>query len=141
MLLFFGVCSRKQFFGLLLLCVLVTLSCLTLQDPMDCSSPGSSVLRDSPGKNTVVGCHFLLQEIFPTQGLNPGLPYCRQLLYHLSQQGKCFNVYNDSHKCGHMIPSLLQILPSYFSFPPASYRQRKQYRVSQADGETERLHG
>ena len=28
---------------------------------------------DSPGKNTGVGCHFLLQRIFPTQGLNPGL--------------------------------------------------------------------
>ena len=33
-----------------------------------------------------MGCHFLLQEIFPTQGLNPGLPHCRQTLYHLSQR-------------------------------------------------------
>ena len=41
---------------------------------------------NSPGKNTGVGCHFLLQ-IFPTQGLNPGLPHCRQTLYHLSHQG------------------------------------------------------
>ena len=39
------------------------------------------------GKNTGVGCHSLLQEIFPTQGLNPGLPHCRQMLYHLSYQG------------------------------------------------------
>ena len=31
-----------------------------------------------------MGCHFLLQEIFPTQGLNPGLPHCRQTLYCLS---------------------------------------------------------
>ena len=36
---------------------------------------------DSPGKNTGVGCHFLLQRIFPTQGLNPGLLHCRQILY------------------------------------------------------------
>ena len=36
--------------------------------------------RNSPDKNTGVGCHFLLQGIFPTQGLNPGLPHCRQLL-------------------------------------------------------------
>ena len=43
--------------------------------------------RDFPGKNTGVGCHFLLQEIFLTQGLNPGLPHCRQTLYHLSHQG------------------------------------------------------
>ena len=33
---------------------------------------------DSPGKNTGVGCRFLLQGIFPTQGSNPGLPHCRQ---------------------------------------------------------------
>ena len=36
---------------------------------------------DSPGKNTGVGCHFLLQGIFPTQGSNPGLLHCRQILY------------------------------------------------------------
>ena len=40
--------------------------------------------RDSPSKNTGVGCHFLLQGIFPTQGLNPGLLHCRQILYQLS---------------------------------------------------------
>ena len=34
-----------------------------------------------------MGCHFLLQEIFPTQGSNLGLLYCRQTLYHLSHQG------------------------------------------------------
>jgi len=42
---------------------------------------------DSLGKNAGVGCHTLLQGIFPTQGLNPGLPHCRQILYHLSDQG------------------------------------------------------
>ena len=40
-----------------------------------------------PGKNTAVGCHFLLQGIFPTQGSNPGLQHCRQLLYCLSLLG------------------------------------------------------
>ena len=53
---------------------------------MDCSPPGSSVHGDSPGKNTGVGCHDLLQGIFPTQGLDPGLLHCRQILYHLSHQ-------------------------------------------------------
>ena len=63
-------------------------SCPTLCDPMDCSSLGSSVHGDSPGKNTGVGCHALLQGIFPTQGSNPGLLHCRQiLLYCLSHQG------------------------------------------------------
>ena len=40
---------------------------------MDGSLAGSSVHGDSPGKNTEVSCHALLQEIFPTQRLNPGL--------------------------------------------------------------------
>ena len=48
-------------------------SCLTLCDPMDCSLPGFSVHGDSPGKNTGVGCHFLLQGVFLTQELNPCL--------------------------------------------------------------------
>ena len=66
---------------------LVTQSCLTLCHPMDCSLSGSSVHGDSPGKNTGVGCHALLQGIFPTHGSNPGLPYCRQILYGLNHQG------------------------------------------------------
>ena len=49
--------------------------------------PGSSVDGDSPGRNTGVGCHALLQGIFPTQGWNPGLLHCRLILYHLSHQG------------------------------------------------------
>ena len=53
---------------------------------MDCSLPGFSVCGDSPGKNTGVGCHALLQGIFTTQGSNPGLPHCRRILYQLSQK-------------------------------------------------------
>jgi len=54
---------------------------------VDYSPPGSSVLGDSPGKNTGVSCHALLQGIFPTQGLDSGLPHCGQILYWLSHQG------------------------------------------------------
>ena len=61
--------------------VLVTGLCPTLCDPMDCSPPGSSVYGDSPGKNTGVGCHAVLQGIFPTQGSNPGFPRYRRILY------------------------------------------------------------
>ena len=43
-----------------------------------CQAPLS---MDFPGKNTGVGCHFLLQGVFLTQGTNPGLPHCRQTLY------------------------------------------------------------
>ena len=44
--------------------------CLTLYDPTDCSPPGSSAQGVFPSKNTGVGCHFLLQETFPTQRWN-----------------------------------------------------------------------
>ena len=66
-------------FNVLSVLCLVTQSCPTLYDP-----PGSSFHRDSPGKNTGVDCRALLQGTFPIQGLNPGLPHCRQILYWLS---------------------------------------------------------
>ena len=42
---------------------------------------------DFPRSSTGVGCHFLLQGIFLTQGSNPGLPHCIQMFYHLSYEG------------------------------------------------------
>ena len=51
---------------------------------------------DFPGKSTRVGCHFLLQRIFLTQGLNPGLPHCRQMLY--LPGGRCFTWWQMSHQ-------------------------------------------
>ena len=71
-------------------CVCVCISCSvmsgqTLCDPMDCTCQPSLSMEFS--KNTGVGCHSLLQGIFPTQGLNPGLLHCRQILYHPSHQG------------------------------------------------------
>ena len=56
--------------------VKVTQSCPTLCNPMDYT-----------GQNTGVGSLSLLQGIFPTLGLNPGLPHCRQILYQLSHKG------------------------------------------------------
>ena len=58
--------------------------CLTLCNPMDTRLLGP---WDFLGKSTGVGCNFLLQVIFPTQGSNPGLPHCIQTLYRLSHQG------------------------------------------------------
>ena len=66
--------------------VLFSQSCPTLCDPMDWNPPGSSVHWASPGKNTEVSSHFVLQGIFPTQGLNPDLTHCGQILYRLSHQ-------------------------------------------------------
>ena len=61
--------------------VKVAQSCLTLCDPMGCS------LWNSSGQNTGVGSLFLLQGVFPIQGLNLGLPHCSQILYQLSHKG------------------------------------------------------
>ena len=49
---------------------------------MDCSVSGFHCPWDFTGNNTGVGCHFLLQGIFPTQGSNLHLLRCRQILYH-----------------------------------------------------------
>ena len=46
---------------------------------------------NSPGKNTGVGCHSLLQEIFLTQESNPYLLHYRQILYRLSHMGSPLN--------------------------------------------------
>ena len=80
-----------------------TQSCLTLCDPMNCRPTRLLHPWDFPGKSTGVGCHFLLQGIFPTQELNPGLRHCRQMLYPLSHQGS-FVHYSQKyfHECGNI---------------------------------------
>ena len=60
---------------------LITQSCVMLCKLMDCGLPGSSVHVDSPGKNTGIGYHALLQGIFLMQRLDPGLLHCRWILY------------------------------------------------------------
>ena len=54
--------------------VSVAQSCPTLCDPMDCSPPGFSVHRDSPGKNTGVGCQSFLPRDLPNPGIEPRSP-------------------------------------------------------------------
>ena len=56
-------------------------------------------LWNSPGENSGVGCHSILQGIVPTLGSNPSLLHCRQILYHLSHQGKSQSVCNHVHIC------------------------------------------
>ena len=73
--------------SLVCVCALVTQSCPTLCDPVDCSPPGSSVHGDSPGKTTGICCPALIQGIFLTWRSNPGFLHCRQILYYLSHQG------------------------------------------------------
>ena len=80
---------------------------------------------DSPDKNTGVGRHYLLQGIFPTQGLNLGLLHCRPILYRLSHQGSLALSKGRSRASGgiatHISPST-QVTPhgSVTSFLPGS---------------------
>ena len=66
---------------------LVSQSCPTLCNPMHCKPTRLLSPWNFPGKNPGVGCHFFLQGIFLSQGLNPGLLHHKQILYHLSPQG------------------------------------------------------
>ena len=89
-----SVPPTHQMLQLLVLCCVLSHSVTSNScNPMGCSPPGSSVQGDSPGKSIGVGYHAFLQGIFPTQGLNPDLPHCRWILYHLSHQG---NLMSDS---------------------------------------------
>ena len=67
----------------------------------------------SPGQNIGMGSLSVLQGIFPTQGSNPGLPHCRQILYQLSHKGS---------------PRILEWVA--YLFPSRSSRPRNQTQVS-----------
>ena len=87
--------------------VKVAQSCPTLCNPTDYSR------RNSPGQNTGAVSLFLLQGIFPTQGLNSGLPHCRRIVYQLSHKGR---------------PSILEWVA--YPFSRGSSQPRNQIRVS-----------
>ena len=99
-----------------------------LCNPMDCSPPGSSVHKDSPDKNIGVGCHAFLQGIFPTQGSNLGLLYCRQILYCLSHQGSPSKIYRWENRffehvlcarcCSKWFTGLAQLILRWSSVDP-----------------------
>ena len=91
--------------------VKVAQSCLTLCDPMDC--PWNSL-----GQNTGVGSLSLLQGIFPTQGLNPGLPHCGWILYQLSHKGSPVNVVPSAYlRLLILLPAIM--IPAWSSSSPA----------------------
>ena len=71
----------------MLMYVLVTQLCPTLCDPRDLSPPGSSCQWNFPGKDAGVGCHFLLQGLFLTQGSNPHLQHWQPDFLPLSHEG------------------------------------------------------
>ena len=91
---------------------LLLFSCYPVQifcDHMDCSTPGSFCPQDSPGKNTGVGCHFLLQGIFSTHGSN---------LQSSALAGKFFT----TEPPGKPLP---QPLTLFFMFPTYTHIQSK----------------
>ena len=99
---------------------------------MGCSPPGSSVHGDSPGKNTGVGCHALLQGIFPDPGIEPGSPTLQADTFitetpgkHKELAGKCrrfkrlrFNLWVGK------IPSRRAWKPTPVFLPGGSHGQR-----------------
>ena len=84
--------AKLQF---LVVVALVTQSCLTLCDPVNCSPQGSSVHGDSPVKSTAVGCHSLLQRIFPNPGIESGSPALQSDSLPSELQGSSFKFLGD----------------------------------------------
>ena len=96
----------------------------------------------SPGKNTGVGCHALLQGIFPTQGLNPGLPHCRRILHQLGHQESYYNTVNQLHPNkfflkktallmqGTWVPSLVKELRSHMLCSVAKDDKKKRKKIN-----------
>ena len=86
--------------------------------------------RNFPGKNTGVGCHFLLQGIFLIQGSNPGLPHCKQILYSLSHQGSTKRRYkkqyvnfpSHTHKPTHSWAHVWTLVPQTWTAGPSAGR-------------------
>ena len=84
-------------------CALFAQLCLTVCDPVDYRIPPTRLPCpwNFPGKNTGVGCHFLLQGIFLTQGLNPGLLY---------QQSDSLMLYPLGNHYLHVSPKMMRWL-------------------------------
>ena len=102
---------------------LVTQSCSTLCNPMDCNPPGSSIHWDSPGKNTGVGCHASLQDSnsgvepkYPTLQVDSLLSEPFAILAHLSSSFQitvfienCFSYTYAANKGNNLLTSHLPI--------------------------------
>ena len=77
---------------------------------------------NSPGQNTGVGSCSLLQGIFPTQGLNPGLPQCRWILYQLSHQVSPIWIFETHDFCSVWLSySMSDSSPDFFLSPISAF--------------------
>ena len=89
----------------------VAKSCLTLCDPMECSPPGP-LSTGFPRQEYGVGCHSLLQGVFPIQASNPGLLHCRLILYHRATR--------EAHPDTHILLYIKQITNNDLGCPGGS---------------------
>ena len=104
-----------------LLYTLVSLKCCvscsvvsnSLQPPWTVAT-GLLCSWDFPDKNTGMGCHFLLQGIFPTQGLNPRLSHCRWILYRLNYKGAVLSSLQKLKGSIHLYSFLTSVLHENF---------------------------
>ena len=123
---------------------LVAQLCLTLCDPHGLVAHQAPLSMRLSRQGNWSGLHFLLQGIFPTQGLKPGLLHCRWILYKLSYQGsprgsirkwldscpsvESFNcIYSDVSECVHSCPTLCNPMDS--SPPGSSVHEILQTRI------------
>ena len=128
--------STLVFIIVFALCMCVCVSCSVMSDSLQSHELYPTRLLcpwDFPGKNTGVGCHALLQGIFPTQGSNLGLLDCRQTLYCLSHQGSlCFSLSSILIQCSPSV-ILLKTLQSSICWMKIvfemSHKVNKKYNI------------
>ena len=89
-----------------MLCVLSCCHVRLFVTPWTVAHQAPLSLGMAPGQNAGMGCHALLQGIFPTQGSKPGLPHCRWILYHLSHQGSPKGRYEKCESESQSCPTL-----------------------------------
>ena len=93
-------------------------------DPMNRGSARLLCPWDSPGKNIGVGCHFLLQGIFPTQELNPGRLHYRQIPHQLSYEKERKKKKVKSLSCVQLFETLWTVA---YQAPPSMEFSRREY--------------
>ena len=79
-----------------------------------------------------MGCHALLQRIFPIQGLNPRLLHCRQILYHLSHQESPWNHNYDSYTGTIVVVQSLSQVPLHVTTWTAAHQASWSFTVSRS---------
>ena len=92
------------------MCVLVIQLCLTLCDHMDCNPPGFSVHGVLQAR-TLEWVAISFARDLSNQGSNPGLPHCRQILYHLIHQGNPIFKLDGAKPLSHLLQEYLFSLP------------------------------